>query len=248
VNRETQGFVLLLLGGAVLRAGLTDVYLRFVKAGLRPLLLLAGVVLIIAALATFWYELRHNRARRQGKHDDHAHDNSDADSGQGHHEPRIAWLLVLPVFALILVVPPALGSYAAGRTGTALQPGLTLTTPPAGDPAPMSVLNYATLAVYDHGRALGNRRVKISGFITIGPHGAFYLTRMILSCCAADAQPIKVGLSGPALPPLKPDAWLEVIGTYTNKQTTDDVNGGPIPFIQVSQATLVPAPRDPYGA
>jgi uncharacterized repeat protein (TIGR03943 family) len=250
VNRETQGFVLLLLGGAVLRAGLTDVYLRYVKAGLRPLLLIAGVVLIVAALATFWYELRHNRARRRDErdeagHDGPGHDNSD---GHAHREPRIAWLLVLPVFVLILVVPPALGSYAAGRTGTALQPGLIVATATAGDPAPMSLLNYATLAVYEHGAPLGNRRVKITGFITIGPHGAPYLTRMILTCCAADAQPIKVGLSGQVPPALKPDVWLEITGTYTNKQITDDVNGGPIPFIQVSQTTPVPAPHDPYGA
>jgi uncharacterized repeat protein (TIGR03943 family) len=245
VNRETQGFVLLLLGGAVLRAGLTDVYLRYVKAGLRPLLLVAGVVLIVAALATFWYELQRNRARRREGHDEHEHDNGD---GQAHHEPRIAWLLVLPVLVLILVAPPALGSYAAGRTGTALQPGLIVATPTAGDPAPMSLLNYATLAVYEHGRPFGNRRVKITGFITVGPHGAPYLTRMILTCCAADAQPIKVGLSGQVPPTLKPDAWLDVIGTYTDKQITDNVNGGPIPFIQVSQVTPIQAPHDPYGA
>jgi uncharacterized repeat protein (TIGR03943 family) len=238
VSRQTQGFVLLLLGGAVLRAGLTNVYLRYVKAGLRPLLLVAGVVLLIAALATFWYELRRD------KHEEDEHGNSD---GRAHHEPRIAWLLVLPVFVLILVVPPALGSYAANRAGTALQPGLIIATPPAGDPAPMSLLNYATLAVYDHGRSLGTRPVRITGFITVGSHGASYLTRMILTCCAADAQPIKVGLSGQVPATLQPDAWLEVTGTYTSTQATDGINGGPIPFIHVSQATPVPAPADPYS-
>ncbi len=40
------------------RPGLTDLYLRYVKAGLRPLLLAAGVVLIMAAVATVWYERR----------------------------------------------------------------------------------------------------------------------------------------------------------------------------------------------
>ncbi len=253
MNRETQGFVLLLLGGAVLRAGLTDVYLRYVKAGLRPLLIVAGVVLIVAALATFWYELRRNRAHRRDSHDGPGPDGPDASDGGAEHEPgahrepRVAWLMVLPVLVLILVVPPALGSYAANRTGTALQLGLTVLTPPVGDPAPMSLVDYATFAAYEHGRPLGNRRVRISGFITVGPHGAPYLTRMILTCCAADAQPIKVGLSGQLPATLRPDVWLEVIGTYSDKLITDDVNGGPIPFIQVSQATPIPAPRDPYG-
>ncbi|HWM40432.1 MAG TPA: TIGR03943 family protein, partial [Streptomyces sp.] len=61
MKREAQAAVLFLLGAAVLRAGFTDLYLRYVKAGLRPLLLAAGIVLIVAAIATVWYELRRPR-------------------------------------------------------------------------------------------------------------------------------------------------------------------------------------------
>jgi uncharacterized repeat protein (TIGR03943 family) len=233
VNRQAQGLVLLLVGGAVLRASSTDLYLRYVKAGLRPLLLVAGAVLIVAAVVTFWYEFRPGGPRPDG-------------DGHGHREPRVAWLLVLPLFALIVAVPPALGSYAADRTGTVLQPPPGLATLPAGDPLRLTVLDYATRAVYDHGHSLGGRRVEITGFITVGPRGAPYLTRMVLSCCAADAQPVKVGLSGQVPPALQPDMWFDVVGTYTDRQIKDDVNGGPIPFIEVSRANEVPAPHDPY--
>lgn len=83
MNRQAQAAVLFLVGAAVLHAGLTDLYLRYVKAGLRPLLLAAGVVLIMAAVATVWYE-------RRGR--------GEAGDGHGHvhREPRVAWLLVLP--------------------------------------------------------------------------------------------------------------------------------------------------------
>jgi putative membrane protein len=229
VNRQAQGLVLFLVGGEVLRASLTDLYLRYVKAGLRPLLLVAGAVLIVAAIATFWYERRPAREPRPA-----------------HHEPRIAWLLVLPLFALIVVAPPALGSYAADRTGTALQRPPGFATLSADDPVQLSLLDYATRAVYDHGRFLDNRRISVTGFITVGPGGAPYLTRMVLSCCAADALPVKVGLSGQVPPDLRPDSWLEVIGTYTDRQLKDEVNGGPIPFIDVNQARPVPAPADQY--
>jgi putative membrane protein len=227
VNRQAQGVVLFLVGAAVLRASLTDLYLRYVKAGLRPLLLLTGVVLIVAAAATFWYERR------------------PADD-RPHREPRVAWLLVVPLLALILVAPPALGSYAADRTGTALQPPPGFATLSPDDPLDLTVVDYAGRAVYDHGRSLGGRRIRLTGFITVGPHGTPYLTRMVLNCCAADAQPVKVGLSGqvPAIP--QPDTWFEVVGTYTSKQTKDSVNNGPIPFIDVSQARQVPPPRDQY--
>lgn len=233
MNREAQGVVLFVVGGAVLRASFTDLYLRYVRAGLRPLLVVAGVVLIIAAVATFWYELR-PAGRKRGDGD-----------GPAHREPRIAWLLVLPVFALIMVAPPALGSYAANRTGTALQRPAGFPALSAGDPLPISVLDYAGRAVYDHGHSLADRRMKITGFITVG-RDAPYLTRMVLSCCAADALPIKVGLSGRVPPGLRPDTWLEVIGTYTSKEVKDQVNDATIPFIEVSQARAVPAPHDRY--
>src|SRR5439155_12237358 len=109
---------------------------------------------------------------------------------------RISWLLVLPLFALILVAPPALGSYAATRTGTALPKPFGFPHLPAGDPLHLSVNDYAGRAVYDHGRSLGGRRVTITGFVAAGPDGVTYLIRMVLSCCAADAQPVKVALSG----------------------------------------------------
>ena len=67
MNREAQGLLLFLVGAAVLRASLTDLYLRYVKAEPRPLRLVAGVVLIVAAVATVWYEiLRIPRTRSRG--------------------------------------------------------------------------------------------------------------------------------------------------------------------------------------
>ncbi|CAM5359462.1 hypothetical protein SALBM311S_05013 [Streptomyces alboniger] len=44
VNRQAQAAVLFLLGAALLHAGLTDLYLRYVKAGLRPMLLASGII------------------------------------------------------------------------------------------------------------------------------------------------------------------------------------------------------------
>lgn len=64
MNRQAQAAVLFLTGAAVLHAGSTDLYLRYVKAGLQPLLLGAGVVLIVAAVATVWYEVRAGRSGR----------------------------------------------------------------------------------------------------------------------------------------------------------------------------------------
>ncbi|KUO16949.1 TIGR03943 family putative permease subunit [Streptomyces dysideae] len=232
MNRQAQAAVLFLLGASLLHAGTTDLYLRYVKTGLRPLLLLAAAVLITAALATAWYERKRTKEGPKG--------------GGHHHEPRVAWLLILPVLALILVAPPALGSYSATRTGTALQEPLAYPNLPSGDPLPLSLVDYAGRAAYDHGRTLGDRRVRLTGFVALDRAGTPYLVRMALSCCAADAQPVKVGLTGHIPPILQPDTWLEITGTYTARRTADPVNNGPIPFIEVTEAKPVPAPQDPY--
>ncbi|MFF7561030.1 TIGR03943 family putative permease subunit [Streptomyces pseudovenezuelae] len=230
MNRQAQSAVLFVLGAALLHAGLTDLYLRYVKAGLRPLVLAAGVVLIVTALATAWYEWR-----AKAKEEEHAH-----------REPRVSWLLVLPLFALILVAPPALGSYSAMRTGTALQQSYGYMKLPRSGPLRLGLADYAGRAVYEHGRGLAGRQITITGFVALDRSGAPYLVRMALNCCAADAQPVKVGLTGQIPPVLKPDGWLQVTGTYTAKRTKDAVNGGPIPYLQVTKAEPVPTPHDPY--
>ncbi|MHA5049264.1 TIGR03943 family putative permease subunit [Streptomyces sp. SD15] len=231
MNRQAQAAVLFLVGAAVLHAGFTDLYLRYVKEGLRPLLLAAGVVLIVTAVATVWYD------RRQPQQDG---------EGDAHREPRIAWLLVLPLLALILVAPPALGSYSATHTGTALTKPFAYPALPTTDPLPLSLVDYAGRAAYDHGRSLGDRRLEVTGFLALDRDGTPYLVRMALNCCAADAQPVKIGLTGHIPPVLQPDTWLQVTGTYTAERTKDPVNDGIIPFLDVTEAKPVPTPRDPY--
>ncbi|WP_457464661.1 TIGR03943 family putative permease subunit [Streptomyces sp. TE5632] len=260
MNRQAQAALLFLLGATVLHAGLTDLHLRYVKAGLRPLLLLSGAVLVVTAAATVWYEWRgthrrHDRDRErdreqdrnqgqgpvrdQDREDGHGH-------GHGHREPRVAWLLALPVLALILVAPPALGSYSATHTGTALQKPFGFPDLPAGDTLRLGVGEYAARAVHDDGRHLRDRTIRITGFVALDRAGTPQLVRMSLSCCAADAQPVKIALTGEVPPVLRPDAWLEVSGTYTPRRTKDPVNDGPVPYFEVTAAKPVPAPRDPY--
>lgn len=269
MNRHAQTVVLLLTGGALLHAGSTDLYLRYVKASLQPLLIGAGVVLTAAAVATLWYERRATRSRQengapapepnQAPAPDHTAESDrapetdrtpepdHAPDRHAHREPRVAWLLVLPLLALVLVAPPAAGSYTAMRTGSALQeqpwgyPKL-----PADGPLKLTVADYAGRAVYDKGRALAGRQIKVAGFLALDGHGAPYLVRMALNCCAADAQPVKIALSGELPPVLQPDSWIEVTGTYSPKRTKDPVNGTAVPYLSVASTRPVKAPQDPY--
>ncbi|MFF5231918.1 TIGR03943 family putative permease subunit [Dactylosporangium sp. NPDC000521] len=264
MNRQAQAVILLLVGGAVLRASLTDQYLNYVKPGLQPYLILSGAILVLAGVFSLWYELRPARravaesaagaaggsagvpegAAGVSEHDGHGHD----DDGHGHGSggPKVAWLLLLPVFGLLLVAPPALGSYAAGRSGAALVEKSDFAPLPAGDPVKLTMLDYASRAVFDRGTSLGDRRVELTGFAMRGPGGTWLLARMMVSCCAADARPVKVALAGQLPDGLREEQWLRLTGTYTDRQLKDTVNGETIPFIEVSGSTLIQPPAEQY--
>ena len=249
MNRLAQAVVLLLFGGAILRASFTDLYLRYVKEGLRPFLIGAGLLLVAAAVMTIWYSLRGGGAGNE-EHDGHA-EHDDDDDGHGHHEPRVGWLLILPVLGLLLVAPPALGSYAAGQAGTvaAAAPASGSDYPPlpAGDPAPIGLLDYASRALFDSGRSLTGRTLKLTGFITPAPDGKPMLARMVLSCCAADGRPIKLGLAGKAPNEVPADTWVEVVGVYTAQKGKDPVNDAEVAYLEVSSWQEVPQPKQPYA-
>jgi uncharacterized repeat protein (TIGR03943 family) len=282
VNREAQSVVLFLLGGAILRISATDIYLRYVKEGLRPFLLASGALLVVIAAVTLRREVFSSTPRDRPAHardDDDAHapahgaaeEHAPAHAAShaaptraqtdgpadhhGHHGdreahshggPRVAWLLVLPVFAVFLIGPPALGSYAAGRGGTSVAKQSDYAPLPAGDPVTLPVLDYASRAVWDRGTSLEDRRVRVTGFVSPRPGGGVYLTRMILVCCAADGRPVKVGLSGHVPAGLTADTWIEVVGRYDPRTDKDTTNDETIPYLEVESMRAVPQPKQPY--
>ncbi|MGW3891502.1 TIGR03943 family putative permease subunit [Micromonospora chokoriensis] len=263
MNRMAQACVMIFFGAAVLHASVTDLYLRYVKEGLRPFLIIASLLLIVAAVMTLWYDLRPHEdgpeaqsdpaggtRRESAEQSPSGSTTEDLHDEHTHHEPRVAWLLLLPALGLLLVTPPALGSYAAGQAGTALtaQQDDNYDYPPlpAGDPATITVFDYAARALFDKGQSIGDRRVQLTGFITPGPDGQPILARMILSCCAADGRPVKLGMAGNAPTGLADDTWIQVTGRYSDRVTRDPINDEEIPYIEVETWRQVNAPKDPY--
>jgi uncharacterized repeat protein (TIGR03943 family) len=232
MKREAQAVLLLLVGGTILKISFGGTYVRYVKPGLLPLLLIAGVVLIVIAGATLWQLVRTARAEQP------AHE---------HGESRVGWLLLLPALALLLFAPPALGSYQASRNGTALGSRAESDYPPlpANDPVQLSVLDYAGRAVFD-AKTLTGRQIRLTGFVVAGPNGVPYLARMVVTCCAADGRPIKVGLAGDVPANLKPDQWIEVEGTYIDRSDRDPVNSDMIPYLQVASLRTIATPDQQY--
>ncbi|MEV6345329.1 TIGR03943 family protein [Actinoplanes sp. NPDC051851] len=221
MNRQAQGVVLLLLGGAVVKAWWSDLFLRYVKPGLGPFLLVAGVILIAVGVLTLV-------AKESGHH----------------HEPWVGWLLLLPVIGLLLVAPPALGAYTADRSGAiAVVPDSDYPTLPAGDPVAVGLLDYSSRAIYDDGRSLTGRQLRLAGFLTPGEDGGVMLARIVMTCCAADGRPIKVGLTGA---PPSGTSWVRVTGVYSPRRGKDPVSGAEIAYVEVQSWEPIAEPERPY--
>ncbi|WP_319692761.1 hypothetical protein [Streptomyces sp. ME19-01-6] len=79
--------------------------------------------------------------------------------------------------------------------------------------------------------------------MTPGRRGTWYVSRLVISCCAADAQVRKVRVHGAEALPA--GAWVTVTGTWhpMGKVGTDDAS----PALDATAVRRVPAPKDPYN-
>ena len=236
VKRDIQAFVLLLLGVVTLRITWSDLFLNYVKEPMRPLLLAAGFLLTVLGIWCLAKVIR--KPEPVGGHSDHGHDHSQA--------PTVAWLLLLPVAAIFLIAPPPLGADAAARDsgtqGLAESQDNSYPPLPAGqDPVPLNLDDYAVRALFDEGRTLDDRVVRVQGFVTTGESGEWYLTRFLASCCAADASAIKVRVEDAAAPPV--EQWVEITGTYL---PSEGEGYGALAVIRAESVVTIDQPRDTY--
>lgn len=240
MNEEAHAGILLAIGALALRLSVTDDYLAYVKVGMRPLLMAAGVVLVALGGVVL---LGWNRSRGGSE--------TEADAPDGHHHghvPRVAWLLVLPVLAIGLVAPDPLGAFAAGRVPERLPERPTAPfeplPPPRDGAVDLTLTEFRFRSLYDEDRGLEGVRVRLVGFVAPGDGAGFTLVRFVLSCCAADGAPVRVSVRGvdPPFPPT--DSWVEVVGIwYPGESGAEDP--GP-PEIVASTVRPVAAPAQPY--
>jgi uncharacterized repeat protein (TIGR03943 family) len=270
-DRRTQGTMLLAVGAMAAFLGRSDLTLSYVRAGIRPLLLASGLVLLALGAAALLTGTRGrgaegaDRAPTEGSGGAGAPaagaDGAGApaggtgaghDRGHGAHgASRIGWLLVLPVLVLILVAPPALGSYAAGRRAPASGGGGDQgSMPPVGaavdGAVPMDLSEFTYRALYDERHSLNGVRVRLLGFVAPNHGDGYLLARFAMYCCAADAEVVEVTVHGD---PVKraADQWLEVEGRVVpSGKLADPGASNAVPVLVADTVRPVAPPKDRY--
>jgi uncharacterized repeat protein (TIGR03943 family) len=231
MNEETGSATVLLVGALLVRLGISGTYTRYVRVEMGPWLLITGVLLAAAGAAGIIHAL----SRPSGTPlpaDPHHH---------GHTE-RVGWLLLTPVVALLMVSPPALGSFGVDRSTVVVvsSGGQTFDPLPAGAVVPMTLLEYDLRAADHAGASFGATPVQLTGFVArTDDAGGFRLARYQIACCAADAVAAVVRIVGVAGDPPARDAWVTVTGTFSP-------SGDGIPELVATSLATIPAPTDPY--
>ncbi|MEU6177669.1 TIGR03943 family putative permease subunit [Streptomyces coeruleorubidus] len=291
MRRYGPAVLLALVGAAILRVSLfSDLYLRYVQVGLRPYLVVSGVVLVLLAVVVAVLvrtagdpeapedsENPQDSKNHEDPEDPEAPEDSENPQDSKNHEdpedpedpedsedpedpekphshpghthgpagPRVAWFLTLPALALLLFPPPALGSYSADREADrrAARGVGTFPALPAGNPLDLTLGDFGSRAVYDSDRSLKGRTVRLTGFVTRDTDGTWYVTRLLVSCCAADATTAKAEVRGAGAPPV--DTWVTVTGTWHPEGEPGSAAAWP-PVLDATSVRRVRQPDNPY--
>ena len=240
MKRETQNILLILLGGALVKIALNGDYLRYVKPAQQPWIIAGGGVMVLLGGVAILRDVLSARARGGEPEDAHA----------GHaHSARPAWLLLVPVLAVFLVAPPALGADSVTRNESRVPQSASIAETaafaalPAGEVVPLSVSEFVSRAGWDHNGTLNGRNVMLTGFV-VHSGGNTLLARLVISCCAADAYPVTVHLGKGDADQLAADTWIQVTGQVV-PGTATKANSYTPDFVPASLSTI-PAPKDPY--
>jgi uncharacterized membrane protein YcgQ (UPF0703/DUF1980 family) len=87
--------------------------------------------------------------------------------------------------------------------------------------------------------------VTVVGFLAPageGYSGGYTIARMVISCCAADANPMQLHVDGDA--PYPSNTWVQAVVTVVPNTAVMDNNY--VPTVTVSSVQTIDQPDDPY--
>lgn len=236
MSRFTQNLVLLLVGASIAVMLVKGTYVNYVKPSLLPWLVIAAIVLIALGLAAVIRDIR--GAGTDDHEDDHGH----------RHRTGLAWFLLVPIAMVAFVVPPPLDARgAAAPSATSAPPPRSFAPLPPGSSPTVPVPEIVMRAAADPARSLDGRTITASGFTLRYPDGV-YLARVVIVCCAADAQLARIRLSGPGADTAArfgEETWIRVEGEVVPGSA--DASNDFIPTLTAASVTRIDKPANTYA-
>lgn len=230
------GLFLFLMGKVINNQLLWYINLRFV------VLTQVGIVFLAILSQRLFTEARKLRAQTADEEPLHDHD----------HEPVSAnlWIMLLPLLIGVLIPARPLDSSAVSTKG------LTTTSPIISSDSPSrpfeteseqrNVLDWVKLFYFekDLNPYIG-QQASVVGFVYFDqrlPQGQFFVSRFILSCCAADGYAVGMIVEWSGAGTLEQDDWVQVKGPVE----AVSFEGATSPLIRAEAVEFVLQPDQPY--
>lgn len=158
-------------------------------------------------------------------------------------------VLICAALALLVISPATLSSTSRQNrelvtSGQALAPTKAVALVGA-DPATFSVKDWAALLSQGGPEAVLGKQVDLSGYVLDrGEDDVFFIARLVVSCCAVDAQPVGVPVYRPGWrDEVKTGAWITIKGSFVRNPSRDSQEAV---AIGIGSLAKIDEPDQPY--
>ncbi|MBK9211168.1 MAG: TIGR03943 family protein [Anaerolineales bacterium] len=201
-----------------------------------------GIIFLAVLAQTMFAEIK--RARQNTANDEHHHEHD--------HAPASAnlWFMLVPLLIGVLIPARPLDSSAFATKGFNTNSPLVSADSSAQlfetDSEERNILDWIKLFNFETDLAqFEGQKASVIGFVyfdeSLGKN-QFFVSRFVVSCCAADGFAIAMVGEWPQASTLTQDSWVLVKGTI--KSIT--INDQTVPLILAESVQAVPAPEQPY--
>lgn len=198
-----------------------------------------GILFLAILIFRLVMEIRHSRHQ-----DEHDHEHAVS--------PFNLLIMLIPLLVGILIPARPLGASSISTKGFTTSSALISSQSASHqfetESEQRDILDWVTLFdVEDDLDPLMGQQASVVGFVYFDEHlpkGEFFVSRIVVSCCAADGFPVVMIVDWPEAASLKQDTWVRVSGPLD--KTYFDQQPQAIPFIHAKTVETVPQPDYPY--
>jgi putative membrane protein len=237
--RSFQGLLLLGLSIFFASKAANGQLTWYINARFIPLTIF-GIIMLAVLAQTVFAEIKRSRQRAQaGEHD---HDHASA--------PSNLWFMLVPLLIGVLIPARPLDSAAFATKGFNTNAPLVSADSSAllfeTDSEERNVLDWIKLFNYEENvtQFIG-QKASVIGFVYFNEdlsENQFFVSRFVVSCCAADGFAIAMAAEWDDAAALQQDSWVLVKGTIE----AITINDRRVPMIVAESVQEVPVPNQPY--
>ena len=203
-----------------------------------------GIVFLAILAQRLFTEVRLARERQKVEAHDHDHNHDHAPS------PVNLWIMLIPLLIGILIPAKPLDSSAVSAKGLTTSSALISSDSTSRlfetESEQRNILDWVKLFYFEKDlNPFIGQQASVVGFVYRDeslPQGQFFVSRFILSCCAADGDAVGMIVDTPQADTFEKDTWIKVTGSVD----AVSFDGKPSPHIHAETIEIVPQPDQPY--